>query len=585
MSFQAPVADMLHILRRAIGLGDDIAAGRMGDLTDDVLSAVLEEAGRFAASEIAPLNRVGDTQGAVWRDGEVITPAGWKEAYKAWVEGGWATLSCPAEYGGQDLPLTIGMAAQELWNSAALSFGINPVLTAGAVEALTAHGSDDLKQRYLGKLVSGEWTGTMNLTEPQAGSDLALLRSRAERNGDGTYRISGTKIFITYGEHDLADNIIHLVLARLPDAPPGTRGISLFLVPKILPDGSRNDIACAGIEHKMGLHGSPTCTLIYGEKGGATGWLIGEENKGLNCMFTMMNNARLAVGIQGVAVAERAWQQARAYAGERRQGRLPGMGPTETVAIVAHPDIRRSLAQMEALTAASRAICYATAHAIDLSERAEDDEGRRAAKARADLLTPLAKAFSTDMGVEVASIGVQVHGGMGFIEETGAAQHLRDARITPIYEGTNGIQAIDLVTRKLPMAGGAVARDYIAEIAAIANAAAKDDDAVLKKAGGYLADAVAHLTEATDWILRSGNEAPDDVLAGATPYLRSFSLVAGGAYLLRGALAASAGNDADAGQRRRAAAFFAANFLPACAGLARTVTEAADTLPDAAAFA
>ncbi|MCB1475914.1 MAG: acyl-CoA dehydrogenase [Rhodobiaceae bacterium] len=585
MSFQAPVADMLHTLRRAIGLDADIAGGRLGDLTDDVLVAVLEEAGRFAAAEIAPLNRLGDTKGAVWKDGEVTTPAGWKEAYKAWVEGGWAALSCPAEFGGQDLPLTVGMAAQEIWNSAAMSFGINPVLTAGAVEALTAHGSDDLKDRYLGKLVSGEWTGTMNLTEPQAGSDLALLKSRAERAGDGTYRVFGTKIFITYGEHDLAENIVHLVLARLPDAPAGTRGISLFLVPKFLPDGTRNDIVCAGIEHKMGLHGSPTCTLIYGEKGGATGWLIGEENKGLNCMFTMMNNARLAVGIQGVAVAERAWQQARIYAGERQQGRLPGMGPTETVAIVAHPDIRRSLAQMEALTAASRAICYATARAIDLSALAPDEESRRAAKARADLLTPLAKAFSTDMGVEVASLGVQVHGGMGFIEETGAAQHLRDARITPIYEGTNGIQAIDLVTRKLPMAGGAVAREYIAEIAEIAQSASGSDDPALKKAGAYLSEAVSALTDATDWILKSGNEKPDDVLAGATPYLRLFSLAAGGSYLLRGAIAATAESDPDAAQRRRAATFFAANFLPSCEGLARTVTEAADTLPEAAAFA
>ena len=373
-----------------------------------------------------------------------------------WRKGGWNGLASPAEWGGQGLPQIVNAACTEMWNGASMAFGVGPLLTMGAIDALNAHGSDALKRAYLEKLVTGEWTGTMHLTEPQAGSDVGALRTRAERAADGTYRITGQKIFITYGEHDLTDNIIHFVLARLPDAPPGTRGISLFLVPKFLLNadgspGARNDVRAHSIEHKLGIHGSPTCTMVFGDHGGATGFLIGEENAGMACMFTMMNRARLAVGLQGVGIAERATQQAIAYARERKQGRTTGMPAKESAPIIAHPDVKRMLMTMRALTQAARSICYATALALDRAERGTDKAAREAAHARASLLTPLAKAFSSDIGIEVTSLGVQVHGGMGFIEETGAAQLYRDARIAAIYEGTNGIQAIDLVTRKLPL--------------------------------------------------------------------------------------------------------------------------------------
>ena len=411
------------------------------------IDAILQEAGRFASEVLAPLNAVGDRHGTPFKDGRITMPPGWKEAYRAWAAAGWNAVSAPEQWGGQALPHAINAACIEMWNSASMAFGIGPVLTMGAVEAFAAAGSEELKRIYLPKLVSGEWMGTMQLTEPQAGSEVGALRTRAERASDGSYRITGQKIFITYGEHELTDNIIHFVLARLPDAPAGNRGISLFLVPKFLVNadgtlGQRNDVRAHSIEHKLGIHASPTCTMVYGDNGGAVGYLIGEENRGLAVMFMMMNLARLAVGLQGVGIAERATQQALAYARERKQGRAAGA--TGSSAIIEHPDVKRMLMTMRAQTRAARSICYATAGAIDRG----DDE-------RASLLTPVAKAFSTDIGVEVASLGIQVHGGMGFIEETGAAQHLRDARIAAIYEGTNGIQALDLVTRKLPMSGGA----------------------------------------------------------------------------------------------------------------------------------
>ncbi|WP_099901582.1 acyl-CoA dehydrogenase family protein, partial [Methylobacterium frigidaeris] len=451
MTYRAPVAEMAFTLRHVAGLDRAIAEGLHGDLSDDLVDTILEEAGRFANDVVAPLNKVGDRHGTPLKDGVVTMPPGYREAYRAWTEGGWNALPGPVEYGGQGLPVLLNAACIEMWNSAAMAFGLGPLLTAGGVEALSRHGSEELRARYLEKLVSGEWTATMNLTEPQAGSDLSVMRTRAEPVGDGLYRISGEKIYITWGEHDLTDNIVHLVLARLPDAPAGTRGISLFLVPKVLPDGSRNALKCAGIEHKLGIHGSPTCTMVYD---GATGWLVGEPNRGLACMFTMMNNARLGVGLQGVAIAERAYQQALLYARDRRQGRASAASEGGASPIIEHPDVQRMLLTMKALTAASRGICYLTAEAIDRAHRAPDEAGRKAAQARASLLTPVAKAFSTDIGIEVASLGIQVHGGMGFVEETGAAQHLRDARIAAIYEGTNGIQAIDLVTRKLPLDGG-----------------------------------------------------------------------------------------------------------------------------------
>jgi acyl-CoA dehydrogenase len=449
MTYQPPVSAILLAMRTAGRLGSDIYQ----DFSAADAEAILGEAGKFAAEQIAPLNRVGDKEGARYSDGKVTTPTGWKEVYRSWSEAGWNSLAGPADYGGQELPMIMAVACTEFWNAACIAFAVCPLLTAGAIEAIAAHASPALKERYLPHLISGVWTGTMNLTEPQSGSDLSGLRCKAERGSDGTYRITGTKIYITYGEHDCSENIVHLVLARLSDAPAGTRGISLFLVPKILPDGTRNDLRCHSIEHKFGIHGSPTCTMIYGDRGGATGWLIGEENRGLNCMFTMMNNARLLVGVQGVGVAERATQAAFAYARERRQGKAPGSNDGQS-RIIEHPDVKRMLLEMRTKTAAARMLCMATASAIDESLRASNEQQRRKALARASLLTPLAKSYSTDIAVEVASTGVQVHGGMGYFEETGAAQYYRDARILPIYEGTNGIQAIDLVMRKLQLENG-----------------------------------------------------------------------------------------------------------------------------------
>src|SRR3954451_25087141 len=491
MSYRAPVSEIAFTMRHVAGLDRAMADGLHGDLGADLVETILAEAARFANDEIAPLNRVGDRHGAPFADGRVTTPPGWAATYASWTASGWNALPGPPEFGGQGLPVLLNSACVEMWNSACMTFGLGPLLTMGGIEALAEHGSEELKARYLEKLVSGEWTATMNLTEPQAGSDLAALRTRAEPAGDGTYRIMGQKIFITYGEHDLTDNIVHMVLARLPDAPPGTRGISLFLVPKVLPDGTRNDVRCHSIEHKLGIHASPTCTLIYGDAGGAIGWLIGKENRGLACMFTMMNNARLAVGLQGVAIAERATQQAYAYANERKQGRAGGNG-----AIINHPDVRRMLLTMRALTRAARAICYMTGAAIDRAHRGKDDAARKAGHERASLLTPIAKAFSTDIGTEVASLGVQVHGGMGFIEETGAAQHYRDARIAQIYEGTNGIQAIDLVTRKIPMMGGAVMHGYLDELRRTVASVKAENDPAFGATGARLGEEVDSLDRA-----------------------------------------------------------------------------------------
>ena len=584
MTYRAPVADIAFTLKHSAGLQRALGEGLYGDLTEDVVDAVLEEAGKFASTVIAPLNAVGDKHGTPLRDGAVTMPPGWKEAYTAWAQGGWNGLAGPAAWGGQGLPHALNSACIEMWNSASMAFGIGPVLTMGAIEALDRHGTDALKQKYLEKLTTGEWMGTMQLTEPQAGSDVGALRTRAERAADGSYRITGSKIFITYGEHDLTDNIIHFVLARLPDAPPGTRGISLFLVPKffVADDGTigaRNDARCHSVEHKLGIHGSPTCTMVYGDNGGAIAWLVGEENRGLNCMFTMMNNARLAVGLQGVAIAERATQQAHAYASERRQGRAGANGSSP---IIAHPDVRRMLLTMRALTRAARAICYATGSAIDRAHRAPDDTARKAANARASLLTPVAKAFSTDIGTEVASLGVQVHGGMGFIEETGAAQHYRDARIAQIYEGTNGIQAIDLVTRKLPLDGGAVVRGYLDELRRTVAAVQARNDPAFGATGARLNDAVDSLDRATTWLLGTLDKSPDAALAGATPYLRLFAAAAGGCALTEEALAGIRLSDADAASRVALARFFAENIAVQAGGLETTVTEGADSVSNIA---
>ncbi len=543
MNYQAPLADMGFALKFGAQLLPALEQGLFGDLTIDDVEAVLTEAGRMAGEVIAPLNRIGDQVGATFKDGAVTTPPGWKDAYHAWCKGGWNGLASPTEFGGQGLPQIVNAACTEMWNSASMAFGVGPLLTMGAIDALNAHGSETLKRTYLEKLVTGQWTGTMQLTEPQAGSDVGALRTRAVRAADGTYRITGQKIFITYGEHDLTDNIIHFVLARLPDAPPGTRGISLFLVPKFLlnPDGTpgaRNDLRAHSVEHKLGIHGSPTCTMIFGDNGGATGFIVGRENAGMAAMFTMMNRARLAIGLQGVGIAERATQQAVGYARERRQGRTTGMPATESSPIIDHPDVKRMLMTMRALTQAARSICYATAIAIDHAERGTDEATRHAAHGRASLLTPVAKAFSTDVGVEVASLGVQVHGGMGFIEETGAAQYFRDARIAPIYEGTNGIQAIDLVVRKLQLDGGAVVEAFLGELHRIVEAVNATNDPALGWSGLRLEEAVASLTRATQWMLAKLANGTDEALAGATPYLRLFGLAAGGCMLAQQALAA-----------------------------------------------
>ncbi|MCC6780665.1 MAG: acyl-CoA dehydrogenase [Hyphomicrobiales bacterium] len=587
MSYVAPVADITMALEHAAGFGAARAEGVYGDLGADMVEAVLSEAGKFAAEVLAPLNTLGDRQGAHLEDGKVTTPPGWKEAYRAWSQAGWGAVTAPEKWGGQELPHAINAACIEMWNSAAMAFGLGPLLTVAGIDALEAHGSEELKRIYLPKLISGEWMGTMQLTEPQAGSDVGALRTRAERAADGTYRITGQKIFITYGEHDLTDNIIHLVLARLPDAPAGTKGISLFLVPKFLPNadgslGARNDVRAHSVEHKLGIHASPTCTMMYGDNGGAVGFLVGEENRGMVCMFTMMNHARLAVGLQGVAIAERATQQALAYARERKQGHAIGAAAGSSP-IIAHPDVKRMLLTMRASTRAARAICYATAVALDRAQRSTDEAARATAQARVALLTPIAKAFSTDIGCEVASLGVQVHGGMGYIEETGAAQHLRDARITAIYEGTNGIQAIDLVTRKLPLNGGATARATIGEVAHAADAVASAADPAFGLTGARLREAADALTRATEWLAGRGHNDLDAALAGATPYLRLFGLALGGALLAEEALAARRTQAADAAARIALARFFAESLAVAAPGLARTVMESAESVNGAAA--
>jgi alkylation response protein AidB-like acyl-CoA dehydrogenase len=580
MSYQAPVDDIMHALKSAADLDRLIVDGVLGDTDEATIRAVIEESGKFGSEVLDPLSVPGDRIGSRLVDGKVVTPPGWKEAYQQFAQGGWGSLAAPEEWGGQNLPQVVATAAGEIWNASNLAFGLCPLLTFGAIDALEAQGSEDLKKTYLPKMVSGEWTGTMNLTEPHAGSDLGHLRTRAEKQADGSYRIFGTKIFITYGDHEMTENIIHLVLARLPDAPAGTRGISLFLVPKYLVNkdgslGARNDVVCAGVEHKLGIHASPTCVMKYGEKDGAIGYLVGEENRGLNVMFIMMNAARLAVGVQGVAVAERATQRATAYAQERRQGRTASSKPGEMGPIIEHADIRRSLMTMKALTQAARAICLVTARETDVMRRAKDEKARAEAGNRVALLTPIAKAFSTDIGCEVASIGVQVHGGMGFIEETGAAQIYRDARILPIYEGTNGIQAIDLVTRKLPLENGKVVAAYIGELEKTVDEVRASNRPEFGRMGDRLAETVAALAEASRWMGATLQKNPEAALAGATPYLRLFGLASGGVYLARGALAAA--RNGGQAQPIAVARFFAENIASAAPGLKETVTGGADS--------
>ena len=557
MTYRAPVADILFSLKHVAGFADALKDGLFGNLDLDTAETIVTEAGKFAQEAIAPLDAIGDREGARYENGVVFMPKGFREAYQSWAASGWAGVSAAIEHGGMGLPRAVNAACNELWAGASLGFALCPLLGEGAIDALAVHADPALRETYLKRLISGEWTGTMNLTEPQAGSDLGAVKTRAEPAGDGTYRLTGQKIFITFGEHDMADNIVHLVLARLPDAPPGTRGISLFLAPKFLvkEDGSlgeRNDLRCASIEHKLGIHASPTCVMIYGDNGGAKAWLVGEAaNHGLNAMFVMMNAARLGVALQGVAIGEKAYQRALAFARGRQRGRIAGAA-TPSV-IIDHPDVRRMLATMKALVQAARGVCHLTAMAIDASERASEPAARAEAGERAALLTPIAKAFSTDIGDEVASLGLQIHGGMGYIEETGAAQLVRDARIAAIYEGTNGIQAIDLVQRKLPLSGGAtLAREIALMRATIAEVAASGEPEFGPTAA-RLVEAVNALEQASTFLTRALNADASSALAGATPYLKLFGLTLGGVCLAR---AGSCG----AG---RCAASAAASGLPA----------------------
>jgi 3-(methylthio)propanoyl-CoA dehydrogenase len=577
--YSPPLADMRFALDELAGLSEIARLPGCEQASADLVDAVLEEAAKLARDVLAPLNDVGDRERARLENGVVRTPPGFKEAYRKYAEGGWNALPFEPAHGGQGLPVALSTAVLEMWNSANMGFALCPLLNIGAVELLQAHGSDEQKRIYLAKMVSGEWTGTMNLTEPQAGSDVGALRARAVREGDH-YRISGQKIFITYGDHDFTDNIVHMVLARTPDAPPGTRGISLFLVPKFLvgedgSPGARNDIRTVSLEHKLGIHASPTCVLAFGDNGGAIGWLVGEENRGIECMFTMMNSARLNVGLQGVAIAERAYQQARDFARQRIQGRP--IGAKTTLPIVHHPDVRRMLIGMKAQIEAMRGLAYVAAGTIDRARHESDAARREAAQRRVDLLIPVVKAWSTDLGVEIASTGVQVHGGMGYIEETGAVQHLRDSRINPIYEGTNGIQANDLVGRKLMRDKGAAARELIAEMRLLDRFLAAQRATAFATIRAQLAPAIDALEAATAWLVENWDSDPARTIAGAVPYLKLFGTVAGGSIMARAALAAQRRLDRGEGERGfneaklATAAFYAEQYLPGAAGLVPAV--------------
>ena len=537
-NYVGPLKDMRFVLNELAGLGEVAKLPGCEEASPETVDAILEEASKFSTQIIDPLNYSGDQEGSKWRDGAVATPKGFKEAYRQFVEGGWAGLPLEPEWGGQGLPKLLSTPVTEMITSANMSFSLCPMLTQGAIEALLTAGSDELKRTFLPKMVKGTWTGTMNLTEPQAGSDLALVRTKAVRAGDH-YRVSGQKIFITYGEHDLTENIVHLVLARTPDAPEGVKGISLFIVPKFLvkPDGSlgeRNGAKCASIEHKLGIHASPTAVMVFED---AVGYLVGEENKGLTYMFIMMNAARFAVGLEGVAIAERALQRAVAYAKERLQGKDLVEG-AKTVPIIRHPDVRRMLMLMKSQTEAMRALAYVVAAATDFSQRIEDKEQRKQHQAFVDLMIPVVKGWSTETGIEVASLGVQVHGGMGFIEETGAAQHLRDARITTIYEGTTGIQANDLVGRKIAREGGATVKAWLKHLALLDAELARSANPDVARVRETLAAGTAAVAAAVDWLLATFGKDVRAASAGAVPFLRLMGIVAGGWQMARAALVA-----------------------------------------------
>ena len=568
--YRPPLDDIGFCLEEFADLPGLIALPEFAELTPDLVASVLDAAGRFAADRLAPLSAIGDRQGSRLENGVVRMPEGFRAAYEEFIAGGWNGVPFDPDFGGQGLPWSVATAVQEMWGSADLAFSLCPMLTQGTVELLAAHGTPEQKAAYLAPLIAGRWTGTMNLTEPQAGSDLGALACRARPEGDH-YRITGQKIFITYGDHDLAENVIHFVLARTPEAPPGSRGISLFIVPKLLPAargkvGPVNDVRVVSLERKLGIHASPTCVMAYGDKGGAVGFLVGQENRGLECMFTMMNNARLAVGLQGLSVAERAYQASRDYALARVQGRPIGSDQPDTP-ILGHADVRRMVMTIKVQREAVRALAYFTAGALDRARRQPEAAERDRNQRLVDLLIPVVKAWSTDIGCEAASLAVQVHGGLGFIEETGVAQLYRDIRIAPIYEGTNGIQANDLVGRKLGRDGGAAARDFIAGIRASDHdlAQAKGEDVAPIRAA--LAEAGATLARCTDWMVETQASRPALALAGATPYLRLFGTVAGGWLMAMAALAAlrrlGEGSDASAFLKAKlvTARFYADNIL------------------------
>jgi alkylation response protein AidB-like acyl-CoA dehydrogenase len=589
--YQAPLADMKFVLRELVDLELLAQLPGFGEMTLDVADAVLEEAAKFAAGVLSPLNRSGDLEGARWQEGQVLTAGGWKQAYTRFAADGWNSLSCPAELGGQNLPRALSALIEEMWNSANMAFALCPMLTRGAIDAIELRGSQAQRQTYLPKMVSGEWTGTMNLTEPQAGSDLSAVRTRAVPDGDGRYRLTGQKIFITYGEHDLTGNIIHMVLGRTAGAPEGVRGISLFLVPKYLVNadgslGERNDVHCVSIEHKLGIHASPTCVLAYGQNGGAIAELIGEENRGLEYMFIMMNAARYSVGLEGVGLSERAYQTALAYARERIQSTEAGVRGGSRVPIVRHPDVRRMLLLMKSQTEAMRALSSVVAVSLDAARLHPRAGERERHQAFADLMIPVIKGWCTENSVDIASLGVQVHGGVGFVEETGAAQFVRDARITPIYEGTTGIQANDLIGRKLARDGGAAAQTVIAQMRALAGDLAAAPD--LAAAAAAFSAAIDALERAIRYVVENYATDIRGVSVGAVPMLKLFGIVAGGWQLLRSALiaqrrlAAPQANGAAGGfdtgfyeAKIATARFYADHLLSQASGLSHSIVHGA----------
>ena len=592
--YRAPTDDMLFVLEHIAGLPE--LANRKGyDHADlETVEGVLGEAARFMEEQLAPLNQKGDQEGVVGESGQIFHPEGFADAYARFVEAGGNGIALDESHGGGGMPWCVGLAVQEMMTASNMAFSLCPLLTQGAIDAISHHASETLQEIYLPKMVSGEWSGTMNLTEPHAGSDVGALTTKAVPQEDGTWLVSGTKIFITYGEHELSENIIHLVLARTPDAPPGTKGISLFIVPKFLVNddgslGERNDLRVVSSEHKIGIHASPTCVMSYGDESGAVGWMVGEENTGMGAMFTMMNNARLSVGLQGLSLTDRSYQQARQYSLDRKQGKAIGaqLEAGDSSPIADHADVRRMLMTMRANAEAMRCVMYANAAAIDFANSSHDETEREYWDAITALLTPISKGWGTDVGVEMTSLGVQTHGGMGYVEETGAAQHWRDVRIAPIYEGTNGIQAADLVFRKLPLGGGQVLEKFISEIGHLAEQLLEDDR--LCSMGQALLDGKEQFREAAVWLGGRLAGQPNDAAAGSVPFMRVAGVVVGAYYLARSAQVArqlldSGEGDSDfLNDKITVASFYAEQILPTVGGLIPTITQGADrffTIPN-----